>query len=306
MTGLVRPRLLRPARRGMRLRARVRGGVRVLGFSIGIAGRAGRSLRLRLGDLIHPPTHYLVSFPKCGRTWLRMMIGSATARHLGLEPADPMDLESFHRLSPRFPRLRVTHDLEPHRLRPEEIVFRRGLYRKARILFLVRDPRDVLASQFHHQKHRRRFDPGQPSFETADEMVEAGRGGLRSLLRFYNVWAEGLPATAGAILLHYEDLKADPVGELRRAMSFLGLGDVAEESVRHGVAEGSLARMRAVERSGAAGHSRLQPADPANPDSFKVRKGAVGGHRDDFSPEAIEAMDAIIARCLCDAFARYK
>ena len=45
----------------------------------------------------HRTDVYLVSFPKCGRTWLRVMIGRAFQLHFDL-PADA-DLVELHRLA---------------------------------------------------------------------------------------------------------------------------------------------------------------------------------------------------------------
>ena len=54
---------------------------------------------------------YLVSFPKCGRTWLRVLVGRAFQQHFGL-PADA-NLVELHRLvevDSRVPCVFATHD----------------------------------------------------------------------------------------------------------------------------------------------------------------------------------------------------
>ena len=64
---------------------------------------------------------YLVSFPKCGRTWLRVMIGRAFQLHFGL-PADA-DLVELHRLAeldPRVPCVVATHDDDAQWKAPED------------------------------------------------------------------------------------------------------------------------------------------------------------------------------------------
>ena len=54
--------------------------------------------------------------------------------------------------------------------------------------------------------------------------------------------------------------------------------------------------MKAAEAAGESGDSRLRPGDPARPNSFKVRRGRVGGYRDDLGPESIAYVDAAVAR----------
>jgi len=278
----------------------------VHGSLMRLPSRIKKPLRRTLEPVLPKPEYYLVSYPKSGRTWLRMMIGSAALHHLGLRDDDPTDLERFGRRWRAFPSIRITHDAESTNVGRERIRFRPALYRRSRIIFLVRDPRDVLVSFFHHQKNRRQFESDMPSFAHPDEMVDAAAGGLASLLRFCNVWAEHLPETRGYMLAHYEDLKADPGPEIRRCLEFLGLAGVSEASIAAGVEQGRFSTMQAAERSGRFAHPRLRPADPANLASFKVRKGVVGGYVDEFSPAAVERMEAMIAGQLSDVFARYK
>ena len=44
-----------------------------------------------------------------------------------------------------------------------------------------------------------------------------------TLLRFYDVWASRLDAPRASLVVRYEDLHADPAGELRRVLAFAGV-----------------------------------------------------------------------------------
>lgn len=278
----------------------------VHGLLMQLPSRIKKPLRRQLETVLPKPQYYLVSYPKSGRTWLRMMIGVAALHQLKIEHHDPTDLETFARRSRDFPTIRITHDTESSNISPDQVRFRPELYRQSRILFLARDPRDVLASFFHHQKNRRAFEADMPVFAHPDEMVEAESGGLRTMIRFYNVWADHFQETPDWMLVHYEDLKSDPAREVRRCLEFLGLEGVSDESISTGIEQGRFSKMQAKERAGQFSHPRLQPADPNNVASFKVRKGVIGGYAEEFSPAAIERMETIIAAELSDAFARYK
>jgi hypothetical protein len=65
-----------------------------------------------------PVDAYLISFPKCGRTWLRLMIGNIFARHFSFDHPEiqrkMLKLEPLAELNPAVPRVWVTHDDEPH------------------------------------------------------------------------------------------------------------------------------------------------------------------------------------------------
>jgi hypothetical protein len=46
----------------------------------------------------------------------------------------------------------------------------------------------------------------------------------------------------------------------------------------------------------------MMPRDKDNPDSFKVRKGKVGGYRDYFTDEEVAAIDRRLAETLASLF----
>jgi hypothetical protein len=51
-----------------------------------------------------------------------------------------------------------------------------------------------------------------------------------------------------------------------------------------------------------ASGQRVKPGDEGNPDSFKVRRGKVGGYRDYFTPEQVRIVDAMVDEVLDPSF----
>jgi hypothetical protein len=82
------------------------------------------------------------------------------------------------------------------------------------------------------------------------------------------------------LLVRYEDLHADPSGQLRRIVDFLGLPAVSDETIAGAVAASTFDRMRDLEVSDSADSIRLRPGRAGDVDSFKTRQGQVGGHVD--------------------------
>ena len=164
MGGLVKAGDRRLARHlGPRARKRLAAvaGGRVLGW-----------YRRRRSDVV------LVSFPKCGRTWLRVMIGRSFQRHFGLpDDADLVELDRLAELDPRVPSVLVTHDDDPQWKAPAEVERDKGSYRHGRVILLVRDPRDVIVSLYHQMGGRRGAEVG-----TLGEFVDEPAGGFASLL----------------------------------------------------------------------------------------------------------------------------
>jgi hypothetical protein len=273
MGGLVKAADRRMARHlGPRARKRLAAvaGGRVLGW-----------YRRRRSDVV------LVSFPKCGRTWLRVMVGRSLQRHFGLpDDADAVELAHLAELDPRVPSVLVTHDDDAQWKAPGDVERDKGAYRHRRVILLVRDPRDVIVSLYHQMSGRRGEDVG-----ALDEFVDRPAGGFASLLAFYDAWAGALDVPAAVLVVRYEDLHADPVAQLRRVLAFLGVQDVDAATVDDAVAYGSFANMRRLEEAGTSASTRLRPVG----DAYKTRRGRVGGHRDELAPEQVARLDALMA-----------
>jgi hypothetical protein len=170
-------------------------------------------------------------------------------------------------------------------------------YRAKKIVLLVRDVRDTLTSSYFHATKRIKVFSGTPS-----EFVRSETFGAEKLIAFLNIWAAARAEPRDFLLVRYEDLKRDTPGELRRLLEFLGVAPTAEE-VRAAVEASSLENMRKLERAGTVNNPAMRPTDVADPNSYKVRKGVVGGHAELFSAEDIEYLNAKIAGELDPFFA---
>jgi hypothetical protein len=60
--------------------------------------------------------------------------------------------------------------------------------------------------------------------------------------------------------------------------------------------------MRKLETEGFFRQGGMRLRDPNDPDTFKVRRGKVGGYRDTFSPEQVAELDEIVATRLSSEF----
>jgi alcohol sulfotransferase len=243
----------------------------------------------------------VVSFRKSGRTWLRAMLSHLCHRRYGVPEGELLEFDNLHRLDPRIPRVFFTHDLpwDPWNrwwrrlLRPEP-------FRGKRVLLLVRDPRDATVSL--HFQLAKREPPGQRRRERlpaagvpplAEFLLDPRHGQLARCVAFLNRWAARSRKLPGVVLLRYEDLHADAAGGLRRAAGLLG--DFAEEEIRAAVAFAAFDSLREKEARGFFRSGRLRPGDPGDPDSFKVRRGRVGGWRDYLTAGQAARVDDLVA-----------
>jgi hypothetical protein len=213
----------------------------------------------------------VISFPKSGRTWLRVMLDT-----LGIEA------EFSHAGSS-----------EAHRRTADALGEGPRYWRRRRVLFLTRDPRDTAVSAWFQAVRRARVYDGSLS-----EFLRHPRYGIDKIVRFHLLWLDARPGFRAFLPMQYEALRRNTPQELARAAGFLSGGTVCAEAIAAAVEAGSFERMRALETSGegaARYGTRLAPADPADPDSFKTRRGTIGGWREHFGPEDAAFADSVLA-----------
>jgi hypothetical protein len=235
----------------------------------------------------------VLSLGKSGRTWLRVMLHRALALEYGI-PFDPIRLEPG---ASGAPRIAYTHELATHlreatrtnQLLGKSILPRRLTDRK-RMIVLARDPRDVVISSYFHKTERSRKTDC-----SLEEFLHHPRWGIEGLVHILNRWRVRFAAHPQCHWLSYEGLHHDPQGELLRLFASIGT-PVSPAVVAAAVDEARFDRMKAAEAAGEFSDMRLRPGDPARPDSFKVRRGQVGGYRGDLGPESIAYVDAAVAR----------
>ena len=178
------------------------------------------SVRAALG--LHPPGRkvrvdpsdtFLVSYPRSGNTWMRFIL-AALAR-----PGEQIDLGLVQEIVPDIYQQSaraIGRTARPRLLKSHEPFDER--YR--RVVYLVRDPREVAVSYFYFQ--------GGPaksvSLETyAAEFAAGSRGPYGSWREHVEGWRTQRDGSPGFMLIRYEDLKSEPARHTERVARFVGL-----------------------------------------------------------------------------------
>jgi Sulfotransferase domain len=216
-------------------------------------------------------TRLVISYPKSGRTWLRVMLDAlgvdAEYTHFGAGVKAKQPLEGI-RANPLWCRGRPS-------------------------LLLVRDPRDTLVSSYFQAVKRRGVYSGEIS-----EFVRDPRFGIEKLAGWNLMWAELAQARERFGIVSYEALHREPGATLLGVARMLG-STPSDAELAAAVEAGRIDVMRARERRGeyAAQYGKaLTPADPADTQSFKVRLGVVGGYRASLSPSDVAFCEATLER----------
>ena len=233
----------------------------------------------------------LVTFPKSGTTWLRFALAEYVRLGAGLgEAGHTVDVNEMLARASRPADFVSTHDIamladESGDWADEDRLFverQRLRYDRSRVIFLVRDPRDVAVS-YYHQLTKRNAAPRD--LGSIDDFVAHRIRGIPRVLRFYEL-IEPLTARANVLTLYYEDLLGDMAGNLARVVAFLGYGDVGSaEHIVQAAQASSFSAMKGLESADIV--SGLQTLGGESRDHMKVRRGMAGGFADEVSASSV-------------------
>ena len=229
---------------------------------------------------------------KSGRTWVRAMLSHAF--HLAFDtPIDELiSDDNLQRLDRRVPAVLFTHGTGE----PPALVRRltaRGLRKKC-VIALVRDPRDVLVSRYHHYHNRsvrfvRQHSNDQQSPVAVGDFILRGQRIERLVARIDEL-RELTTALPNGHLFQYEALRREPAAQLERLLKAMGCA-VDDAHIEAAVAFTEFERLQKREAERFYQSEILRPGDPEQPNSFKVRRGQVGGYKDELTADEVEQLD---------------
>ena len=249
-----------------------------------------RGLEWVLGTGIRSTDVFVVGYPRSGNTWMQFLLTHAllekrdgdwvtlktlrdyipNLNHIG--PGDAMFLGKY--MLRAKPRMFFTHS--PFDIRIAQ----------AKIIYVLRDPRDVLVSYFHF--HRRKYRDF--ALETGDFLSLEAYSPCR--------WDEHV---AGWLLDHqvsrmnivrYEDLRSDPAKVLSEVLMFVGL-PYSEVDLQRAVDESSFERTRELDRK-----YTLQSVQ-GDSSEYHARRGKVGGWVDELDSTALDIITSQYGTVAC-------
>lgn len=189
---------------------------------------------------VFPDDTFLVSYPKSGNTWVRFLLANL------MYPNEAVGFANINRLLPapgvlskRFlrslPRPRVLKSHEPFDVR----------FRK--VIYLVRDPRDVAVSEYHFDLKKRYIEPDVTLERFVKRFIAGETSSYGSWWEHAASWIAARQDNPSFLLVRYEDLLEDSIGETRKIAEFLGI-QADNERLQAAVDRSSADRMRTLEK----------------------------------------------------------
>ena len=243
---------------------------------------SSRARELSGGDVI------ILSIPKSGRTWLRAFLCAYFCRRFGLE----FTLRPGRYDLPGFPRVVFSHDLFEHRTKGDRWDRVRGKYlvprrelKRAKIIVLARDPRDCFVSLYLQLTRRDPNAPAKLRQKSVSEMLRDEKFGMRAIISTMNHWLNEFSQGDNFTLVRYEALRVAPAEHFRDLLAVLGEPSPDATAFQEALEFSRFENMQKLEAAGAFDSNILHPGDVRDPESFKVRRGKVGGYREYLSGE---------------------
>jgi len=247
---------------------------------------------------------FLVRHPKGGGTWLRALITHLYAEKYGLSSRRLVREDELYRQLDTLPRFLLTSGYLSWERSFGENVARDPELRDKKLLFLARDPSDVVVSWYRQFTKRTSAFKREMMLSEMEHPIDREtigmwdfilhpEIGLPAVIEYHNVWQRNAEQMKNALVVRYEDLRADGAPVLKRIADFLG-DDFGDEGIRSALEFGSMENMRALERSDYFDNRSMRLRNPDDPDTLKVRRGKVGGYRDDLSQEQAEEMARMV------------
>lgn len=239
---------------------------------------AGRQMTVLPDDL------FIVSYPKSGNTWTRFLLGNLIYQD---EPITFRNVESripsiylfSDRQLLRLPRIFKSHDCFDPR------------YKK--IIYIVRDPRDVTVSAYHYSI-KVKLLPDSCSMEEFVSLFMSGTFGSGLLADpRWGSWYDNVASWLAMqhnrrfLLLRYEDMLEDAARELRKAADFLGIA-ANPERIARAVELSSADKMREMEKSQS---KDWQLTKETRQDKPFVRKARAGTWHSEMPPAAVTRIE---------------
>jgi hypothetical protein len=269
-------------------------------LELAIAGRAG---------LI------IIGHPKSGNTWLKVMIARLYQVRHDLKPSELIGSDELALRNAAIPRLAATNGYYSYEGSVGRVLAAGAPdapLRHKPVMFLARNPIDIAVSWFfqftrrqsaHKQELINHFIEHPIDRHTISmwDFVRHSDIGLPFLIDYLNTWERNLKELEHSLLVRYEDLRAAPAATLKKITGLMG-ESFSDEEIGEAVSFGAFDNLRKLESSGFFRRGGMTLRNAGDPDSFKVRRGKVGGYAEYFPPEQVAELEGLMLSRLSPTF----
>ena len=189
---------------------------------------------------VYPDDTFIISYPRSGSTWTRFLVANL---------AYPNEKVSFANLDSLVPATAVSSRRALKNARRPRIIKTHNYYdhRYGKVVYVVRDPRDVVLSEYRFHLKGRKIEDGYPMEKFVARFVNGELGNYGSWKENVVSWLATRGESPEFLLLRYEDMVSDTPRELSKVALFLAINATADR-IRQAVERSSADNMRSMEK----------------------------------------------------------
>lgn len=237
---------------------------------------AGRSLT------VFPDDTFIVSYFRSGSTWSRFLLGNLihqdeAVTFTNMDRLVPIIYNHPDRVLRRLPRVLKSHEcFDP---------------RYPRVIYIVRDPRDVAVSFYFYNIKVGVIPDGYSMDDFVNQWIAAKVVDYADRVGCWQdhvlSWLRLRQGKPGFVLVRYEDLLADPAKTLAELAPLVGI-DPTPERIERAVRLSSVSHMQALEKQQS---QEWIATKGTRQDIPFVREAKAGGWRKKLSPLAVKMIE---------------
>ena len=231
---------------------------------------------------VFPDDTFLVSYPKSGNTWIRFLIANL------VYPERNPDFTNINQLVPDYEahsKRSLNRMARPRTLKSHQYFDPRY----AKVLYIVREPRDVVLAEYHFGIKQRLHGEDYPLAHYVSRFLANDTG------HTYGSWFDHVASwyftrrdDPGFLLVRYESLHSQPMVEMARIAKFLG-APTEDRKLTFAIEQSTGARMRELEKKQMHVFSSTKDTRRDLP---YIRVAKAGGWRTNLPKDSVASIEA--------------
>jgi hypothetical protein len=260
---------------------------------------------------------FIVSFPKCGRSWLSLLLSHSVLQQYPNEMYRDINQwknidfvglnNNLESINHKLTNYKFTHDDVPQHKKPEELTKDKSRYDNNKVILLIRDPKDVMVSNFFQMTVRDNVEWAK-DLVAPKQLVYSKRGGVDTFVTFYRYWLDYLVArNMNHLVISYEQLRFDPVTTVTQIFKFAGNDmHISQKSIIASVDINTFEKVKARELKGEIKSKAFAIREAKNENALKARKGIVGDYKNYLTQEDIDYINGKLKALSFTSFFRWR
>ena len=211
----------------------------------------------------------LVSFPKSGRTWLRVMLDKLNVKYEYEHGKVNKEMKfSF------YEKKLKKHSKQMH---------------KMQCIYMIRCPIDTIVSWYFQMVVRKKDD------KMPNEINQFCKLNIQKVIDHHLAVLESKDSFGSFHLISYENLKRNCVEEMKSLLDFCNKV-IPHDEIKKVVEECEFNKMKKFHKDPQYSKRNYQFYSKNGPEAQKVRKGKIGGYVDYLEEDTIEKLNKILAK----------